>query len=588
MSRLWDEYSKTLHPQTIQGANGINTISCWRATALAENFFTEQVLVDSRLKTEYFKHIPGILTGLGIIGTFIGLIIGLTNFNIPSDLTKVQDELRQLIDSVGHAFIVSAISISLAMLFTWYEKKLVSRLYCKVEKIRELIDRMFKAGAGEEYLERLVIAAETSATQAAHIKDAIVADLKEILTSLATQQIEAQVVSTAQMSAEIGKSISASLGPSMDAITKAVQGVSANQGEAVNQMLTDVLLTFSTQMREMFGGQMTGMSDLLRETSESMRTTATQFGQLAANMNIAGKNTVDSMGEKLVTALDNMDIRQKVMNDNMVNFVDQIRNLVSESQTESARKLQESLVQISNQVSTMVASLQAQSEAAANAQGYRQQQFVSTTSEVIGTLSQQMEKLLAQSVQTNQSLQETVSKLAVATDTSISKLNSGAELLAVAAKNFAVAGDGVADTINASTNAVNAIKGASGQLVLATENAKNLFADYGRSSSVFTHMVTELKSTIENASKDAAMTSELVNQLKAASAQLNVAQQESEVYLQGVTDVLSKAHKAFAENIERTLGTGNRQFHAELTTSVGLLSAAIQNLGDLVDAIPQG
>ena len=183
---------------------------------------------------------------------------------------QVQEQLGQLIDSVGHAFYVSAAAIALAMLFTWVEKSLVAARYRQVESLRELVDSMFKGGAGEEYLERLANAAETSATQAAHIKNALVADLKEILTTLATQQIAAQAQHTGQMSADVGKAISEALGPPMEAISKAVQGVSANQGEAVNKMLTDVLASFSAQMREMFGGQMQGMSELLRETSESM------------------------------------------------------------------------------------------------------------------------------------------------------------------------------------------------------------------------------------------------------------------------------------------------------------------------------
>jgi hypothetical protein len=351
---VWGEYAKTLHPQREDGDNGQSQIVRWRATALADTFFSEQAVVDARLKTEYFKHVPGILTGLGIIGTFTGLIIGLGRFEVPKDLTKVQEQLGQLIDSVGHAFYVSAFAIALAMLFTWREKSIVAARYRQVEILRELVDSMFKGGAGEEYLERLVAAAETSATQAAHIKNALVADLKEILTTLTTQQIAAQAQHTGQISVDVGKAISESLGAPMEAISKAVQGVSANQGEAVNKMLTDVLATFSAQMRDMFGGQMQGMSDLLRETSESMKFTALQFGQLAANMDAAGTNTVDAMGEKLGKALDGMEVRQQAMNAQMAAFVDQIRGLVGESQSESSRKLQEVLTSVGDQVAGAV------------------------------------------------------------------------------------------------------------------------------------------------------------------------------------------------------------------------------------------
>src|SRR5450830_307559 len=55
LSHLWSEYSKTLHPQRDDDEHGQSRIVRWRSTALAESFFTEQAIVDSRLKTEFYK-----------------------------------------------------------------------------------------------------------------------------------------------------------------------------------------------------------------------------------------------------------------------------------------------------------------------------------------------------------------------------------------------------------------------------------------------------------------------------------------------------------------------------------------------------
>jgi hypothetical protein len=52
-------------------------------------FFSEHALVVTPLKTEFYKHLPGILTGIGIIGTFLGLIMGLSSFDI-SDPEQAQ------------------------------------------------------------------------------------------------------------------------------------------------------------------------------------------------------------------------------------------------------------------------------------------------------------------------------------------------------------------------------------------------------------------------------------------------------------------------------------------------------------------
>ncbi|MCX8500750.1 MAG: hypothetical protein ORO03_03510, partial [Alphaproteobacteria bacterium] len=152
----------------------------------------------------------------------------------------------------------------------------------------------------------------------------------------------------------------------------------------------------------------------------------------------------------------------------------------------------------------------------------------------------------------------------------------------------AKAGQGVADTMRASTSAVEAIKGASGQLTLATDGARSLFADYGKTRDTFSLMVSELKQTIDNAKREASMTSEIIGRIEAAAAQLGTAQMKAEEYLQGVSKVLVKAHDSFAENVERTLREGNRQFQGELSSAVQLLSGAIRNLGDAIEDIPLG
>jgi hypothetical protein len=586
LTHLWGEYVKTLHPQRQDDGTGQSQIVRWRSTALAETFFSEQVVVDGRLKTEFFKHLPGVLTGLGIIGTFAGLIKGLVNFKVNVDPTSAQEQLQALVNSVGHAFYVSATAIGLAMIFTWIEKSVVTARYHQVEQLRELIDSLFRGGAGEEYLERLVTASETSATQAAQIKDSLVADLKEILSSLTAQQIQAQAQHSGQLSADVSKSIADTLTGPMDAITKAVQNVSSNQGEAVNKMLTDVLATFGSQMKEMFGGQMSGMTDLMLKASEAMQATAMQFGQLAANMDAAGTNTVDAMGEKLAKALDSMDARQAAMNAQMGAFVEQIRSLVSQSQNETNDKLREALTAMGGQVAGVVEELRKQAEESAESQGARSRRFEESTGQAIGSLSGQVESLLSQSMETNKSLQASVASLSTATDKAITGLNSGAETLYVAASDFAKAGQGVSDTMKASTAATEAIRGASTQLTMATENAKGVFVDYAKTRDTFATMIAELKSTFEAAKRDASMTSELIRQIESATKQLATAQKQSEDYLKGVSEVLVKAHDSFRENVERTLGEGNRKFQGELTTAVGHLSSAIKNLGDVVDDIP--
>lgn len=159
LSSLWAEYSEALD-NLHKTPEPVNTRARrWRASALAETFFSEYALVDSPLQSDFYKHVPGILTGLGIIGTFAGLIVGLIHFDVSKPET-MQIQLGLLVQAVGQAFFVSASAITLAMLFTWMEKTLLTARYLQVEELQHFIDGLFQAGSGQENLERLVVATE--------------------------------------------------------------------------------------------------------------------------------------------------------------------------------------------------------------------------------------------------------------------------------------------------------------------------------------------------------------------------------------------------------------------------------------------
>jgi hypothetical protein len=64
LSHLWKQYQNSLHVQT-EDRDGQSVIVAIRSTIPAEAYFNSQFVVDSRLTTEFFKHLPGIFTGIG-------------------------------------------------------------------------------------------------------------------------------------------------------------------------------------------------------------------------------------------------------------------------------------------------------------------------------------------------------------------------------------------------------------------------------------------------------------------------------------------------------------------------------------------
>ncbi|PIQ56142.1 MAG: hypothetical protein COW02_01615 [Comamonadaceae bacterium CG12_big_fil_rev_8_21_14_0_65_59_15] len=568
LQHLWKEYAETLHPQKRGDESGQLEIWRYRATAMAEVFFTEQALVETPLNTAFYKHLPGILTGLGIIGTFSGLIYGLNGFQVTDDPKAVRDSLGMLIQGVGHAFVISAVAIFLAMACTWWTNRELTLRYRQVERLCQRIDSFFDAGAGEEYFARLVEASETSATQAIQLKDSLVTDLKEVLTELTERQIR-------EMPSGIGQTFADSLREPMEQISRAVEGVGANQGDAVNRMLTDVLSNFSDRMEKMFGGQLHGMNELLVQTTQSMQATAARFDKLAANMDTAGENAAEAMAKRLNNSITSMEARQSALNKQMGEFVEQIRTTVSQSQTESAQKLQETLDKLGEQVADVIGQIQEQAR-----------ENTTTQADAVTNLSGQVETLIAQLVKTSGDLSSNVSALTSVTTSAIDRMNSGAETLVIAADDFAKAGQGVTGAMSAAADATGKIQSSAQSLSSAATSVQQMFSDYRHTSDALAAMLTDIKVTMETAKKEAGLTTQLVSQLKAAADQLGQAQQQADSYLQGINKVLSEAHQSFANEISNTLRQGNSQFQQELSQAVSLLSSGIRDLGDTLDDLP--
>ena len=130
------------------------------------------------------------------------------------------------------------------------------------------------------------------------------------------------------------------------------------------------------------------------------------------------------------------------------------------------------------------------------------------------------------------------------------------------------------------------IQAATQSLSSAMSGTIEVFEEYKKSRDAFAMMVADLKTTIQNAKKEAFLTSDLVQKLQGAAAQLANAERQSEAYLGSVNEVLAKAHASFAENVERTLNQGNSRFHIELAKAVDLLASGIRDLENAIEMVP--
>ncbi len=99
-----------------------------------EDYINEE-LVDRVGMTYFNSTVAGTMTGLGILGTFLGLAIGLGSFN-GTDIYTISDNVGPLLGGMKVAFHTSVYGIFFSLIFTYVHRCVMS---CAYEKLDEFL-----------------------------------------------------------------------------------------------------------------------------------------------------------------------------------------------------------------------------------------------------------------------------------------------------------------------------------------------------------------------------------------------------------------------------------------------------------------
>ena len=111
--------------------NNYRTKRGYRNTCDLEEFINEDLL--DRIGMNYFNSgMSGTLTGLGILGTFLGLSMGLGSFN-GNDIFTISDNVGPLLSGMKVAFHTSVYGIFFSLIFNYVYRSIMADAYEKLE-----------------------------------------------------------------------------------------------------------------------------------------------------------------------------------------------------------------------------------------------------------------------------------------------------------------------------------------------------------------------------------------------------------------------------------------------------------------------
>lgn len=130
LGHQWGEFRETL----IDPAIGDSSQVLYNSQKAAD-FFSRDSLLGEQLNLRMFNAMPNLLTGAGILGTFVGLVAGIYLAGTGlADPTKAQAALGDLLGGASLAFLTSIVGLISSLFFSIAEKHQLHEF----EKLRQL------------------------------------------------------------------------------------------------------------------------------------------------------------------------------------------------------------------------------------------------------------------------------------------------------------------------------------------------------------------------------------------------------------------------------------------------------------------
>lgn len=225
-----------------------------------EDYINEEE-VDVIINKRMLELIPDILTSLGILGTFIGLVYGLKNFE-PSNYEAMTNSVSSLVSGIKVAFLTSIYGLSLSLVFGYGIKASYASL---MDSLQFFMDRFHGM---------VIPSAE--------------AETRNILVNYQEEQTRAIQKMTDQFSEHLANSFEKVITPSFRKMNQSMDVLTETMAKGQEEMMNGLLTDFLAKMRESFKLQFDDFNAALEQMTAAQKSmtdaTKEMYEQTAAQL----------------------------------------------------------------------------------------------------------------------------------------------------------------------------------------------------------------------------------------------------------------------------------------------------------------
>lgn len=517
---LWMEFDETL--VEVQRGNKLEI----RNTLDAGHFFNSHTLANGVTENRLVAAVPGFLTALGVIGTFIGLQLGLGQLELGAgvDVNQMQNGVAGVVDGAKVAFLTSVWGVALSVFFNFGEKWLEQKTRRRIREIEYKIDWLFPRIRPEEQLQKISENSSESRETMQGLAEQIGEKMQEALVT-ATQGIQSSLETslTEIMAPAINKLVDETSEGNQKALEGLLENFMDGFGQAGNQQrqaLDDVSAKVNASVEAMQSTMSGFVEQLQKSQAESGDREKTLIADISNQVNSLSSQS-EAIHQKLTSFVENqigemssqMRAREEASAQRDAELVSTIKTQVNELVTNSRQQGETLSNYVEAQLNGLTKSFDEREQRSAALETERNEKIEKQT-ETISNLSNEILRSVEQSVADQvstvkelilqgQTLQNSINSSVEASSQATQAMLESSKELNLSADNMKILSSHVNDAGNKLSGAIKEAVESTADLANQNQNTahrmekmrEELMADVTK----FSELTTQLNSLIESA-----------------------------------------------------------------------------------------
>lgn len=272
---IWKKFERTLFKSKAEGV---------LMTQDPEAFYNDRTLLEN-LPLDLFRAMPGIFTGLGLLGTFAGITVGISGIDL-GNVETMKSGIEVLLSGTKTAFLTSVVGLILALGYNLLDNWIYRPYTKKLATLIDQLNTLFPSKSLEEFLSNQAEQAEEQTDAMREMNGELVGRLEDMFVKL-SQSIDVALKNN------LTESFTNSLEPVFQDLNQSIDKLGSSAGD-----------TLSKSIEQGAGDQIQGLAVTLQDFQGKMGNMMEVSERLNAENTARLQGSVEMMVTKLNEAMD--------------------------------------------------------------------------------------------------------------------------------------------------------------------------------------------------------------------------------------------------------------------------------------------